>query len=183
MSDLVHPINSSVPSSKPLWRDELQALYEDLDRQVAALGPVCRLSGQCCRFAEYGHTLFVSSPEVQFLLDAERPAQRPLDRGETCPWQSQAGHCTARDARPLGCRVYYCDSSYEGAAQEISETFIARLKTLSNDHELPWNYAPLDRHLVEQPGGDRFPIGPALHDPGDFAAPLAAREGSFDHSR
>ena len=38
---------------------------------------------------------------------------RPLDQGATCPWQDSRGHCTAREARPLGCRVYYCDPAFE----------------------------------------------------------------------
>ena len=35
---------------------------------MAQLGPVCQLSGRCCRFKEYGHTLFVSTAEVRLLL-------------------------------------------------------------------------------------------------------------------
>ncbi len=41
------------------------------------LGPICQLSGRCCRFQEYGHTLFVSSLEVQFLLDHAPEPERP----------------------------------------------------------------------------------------------------------
>jgi hypothetical protein len=157
-------------------------LYSDLDRQVAALGPICRLSGRCCRFEEYGHTLFVSSPEVELLLGAGFPPQRPLDRGETCPWQSTHGHCTAREARPLGCRVYYCDQSYEPAAQELSEKFIARLKRLADAHGLPWNYAPMHHHLCQDPdetGG--LLMRPALHDRADFAAPGPQGEAMRSH--
>ncbi len=47
------------------WKRELRELYEELDREVASLGPVCALSGRCCRFLEYGHTLFVSIAEVE----------------------------------------------------------------------------------------------------------------------
>ncbi len=58
-------------AAKNAWRlseldTELRGLYEQLDSEVARLGPVCQLSGRCCRFREYGHTLFVSSLEVQF---------------------------------------------------------------------------------------------------------------------
>src|SRR5262249_3331512 len=42
------------------YRADLRALYQALDAEVSRLGPVCRLSGRCCRFQEYGHTLFVS---------------------------------------------------------------------------------------------------------------------------
>ncbi|AGA27954.1 hypothetical protein [Singulisphaera acidiphila] len=129
------------------FRSALLALYVDLDAEVARRAPVCQLSGRCCRFKEYDHTLFLSAPELSVLLaDAPAPS-RPLDEGLTCPWQDAQGRCTAREARPLGCRVYFCDPNYEGQAAELSETFLARLKRLAEDFGLPWNYAPLHQHL------------------------------------
>lgn len=135
-------------------RDALRALYDDLDGEVAQRSPVCVLSGRCCRFREYGHTLFISAPEAALLLADAPPPARALDDGETCPWQNESGHCTARDARPLGCRVYFCDPGFQNAASELSERFLARLKKLVEVQRLPWNYAPLHRHLrmAEQEG-------------------------------
>ena len=40
---------------------------------MARLGPVCQLSGRCCRFKEYGHTLFVSTAGDSALA-GQRPA-------------------------------------------------------------------------------------------------------------
>ncbi len=151
--------NQSAPASgvdrRPPFHARLQAIYAELDTEVARLAPVCRISGRCCRFREYGHTLFVSEPEVRYLLSEAPAPLRPLDEGETCPWQDGRGHCTAREARPLGCRVYFCDPSYQDAAPALSELFIARLKRMAADHDLPWNYAPLHRHLHER--SERFP--------------------------
>ncbi|MGP0063823.1 MAG: hypothetical protein ACLQGP_09525 [Isosphaeraceae bacterium] len=141
---------SGDPGDGPRHRLELRALYDQLDTEIARLGPICQLSGRCCRFREYGHTLFVSSIEIDLLLSEAPEPSRPLDRGETCPWQDALGRCTARGARPLGCRVYYCDPNYESEAPELSERFIARLKHLADRHGLPWNYAPLHRHLHER---------------------------------
>ena len=152
----------NVPCLELPARAELRALYEQLDAEVAELGPVCQLSGRCCRFREYGHTLFVSTPEVRFLLANAPEPQRPLDRGETCPWQDARGRCTARGCRPLGCRVYYCDPSYERAAHELSERYIARLKELTNNHGLTWNYAPLHRHLEEERARGTYPFRSGL---------------------
>src|SRR4051794_15527084 len=42
-------------------------LYADVDREVAAAGPVCIASGRCCRFKEYGHVLYLSSLEANVL--------------------------------------------------------------------------------------------------------------------
>lgn len=153
------PAAETAPLDPMRFCGPLRALYADLDAAVAHLGPVCALSGRCCRFAEYGHTLFVSAPEVSLLLaDAPAPA-RPLDDGETCPWQDTLGRCTARGARPLGCRVYFCDPAYQTLAPEVSETFIARLKRLAEEYDLPWNYAPLHRHLWQAYEQGRFPPG------------------------
>jgi hypothetical protein len=49
-------------------RAEVLRLYQEVDRQVAAAGPVCVASGRCCRFKEYGHTLFLSNLEADVLL-------------------------------------------------------------------------------------------------------------------
>jgi hypothetical protein len=159
MSELLRLDDPNLACTRPAWHAELAALYGDLDAQVARLGPTCELSGRCCRFREYGHTLFISAPEVEFLLAVAPPPTRPLDHGETCPWQDQARRCTARDGRPLGCRVYFCDPSYTHSGQELSEQFISRLKQLTENHRLPWNYAPLHHHLEAQRDCGGFPIG------------------------
>ena len=141
----------------PRLRDALHALYADLDDEVARLGPSCALSGRCCRFAEYGHTLFLSAAEAALLLDEAPPPPRPLDDGDTCPWQDPLGRCSARGARPLGCRVYFCDPAYQPHAPAVSEAFIARLKRLADEFDLPWRYAPLHHHLRQARDDGRFP--------------------------
>ena len=129
------------------FRARVQEVYRDLDAAVAALAPVCQVSGRCCRFVEYDHTLFVSAPEFAILLaDAPKPS-RPVDAGATCPWQDARGRCTAREARPLGCRVYFCDPGYAPHGPDLAEAAIARLKALVEEMGLPWDYAPLHRHL------------------------------------
>ncbi len=147
---MINDVAPSDPLSSQLSPDasaDLAALFRDLDADVERGGAACQLSGRCCRFAEYGHTLFLSAIEAAWLLEKAPPPARPLDRGQTCPWQSERGLCTAREARPLGCRVYYCDPSSMTVAAELSERFIARLRELTVRYNLPWNYAPLHDHL------------------------------------
>ncbi|WP_206108182.1 hypothetical protein [Paludisphaera soli] len=128
-------------------RGPLAILYKDLEGEVSEVGPVCQLSGRCCRFEEYGHTLFLSAPEAAVLIADAPPPVRPLDEGLTCPWQDLQGRCTAREARPLGCRVYYCDPVFDEHAPRLTEHFLGRLKALVDAEEWPWDYAPLHRHL------------------------------------
>jgi Fe-S-cluster containining protein len=151
-----HELIPAAGAEKPPFHAELRELYAQLDAAVARLAPVCRISGRCCRFREYGHTLFVSAAEVEYLLSEAAEPVRPLDDGDTCPWQDARGRCSARDARPLGCRVYFCDPAYQDAAPELSERFIARLKRLTERHGLDWRYAPLHRHLHERAESVRF---------------------------
>jgi hypothetical protein len=139
------------------FREPLSALHQELDAEVARLAPVCALSGRCCRFLEYGHTLFLSSLEAEMLLADAPPPSRPLDDGATCPWQDGLGRCSARSARPLGCRVYFCDPAYQPEAPRISESAIRRLKRLTESLGLDWHYAPLHLHLRRFTAEGRFP--------------------------
>ena len=147
------------------FREELRSVYRELDADVARLAPRCEISGRCCRFEEYGHTLFASAPEIALLLADAPPPSRPLDEGKTCPWQDLKGRCTARDARPMGCRVYFCDPAYQARLPEIAEASISRLKRLVDDLGLPWDYAPLHRHLRRAREEGRF------HPPGVVGEP------------
>jgi hypothetical protein len=131
--------------SAPLRRAVLE-LYREVDREVAAAGPVCVASGRCCRFKEYGHTLFLSNLEAEVLLAGAPPYDPAAVTADFCPFQ-QGNLCTAREPRPLGCRVYYCDPNYQASASVISEKYLARLKRLAEEHGTAWLYAPLHRFL------------------------------------
>src|SRR5438094_8693093 len=122
-------------------------IYAEADAAVAAAGPVCVASGRCCRFAEYGHTLFLSSLEADVLLAAAPPYEQPVTP-DFCPFQVD-NLCTAREPRPLGCRVYFCDPGYQETGREISETYLRQLKDLANESGVGWHYAPLHVFLDE----------------------------------
>jgi len=128
-------------------REGLLAIYDDLAAEIAKAAPVCDLSGRCCRFKEYNHTLFISRPEADLLLEQGLPPNSVVDEAG-CPFQIN-GLCTARDRRPLGCRVYYCDPTYAGVGEALSETYIARLKELHAETGTAWDYRPLHRFLSE----------------------------------
>jgi hypothetical protein len=132
--------------STSLRRQVLQ-LYEEVDAAVAAAGPVCAASGRCCRFKEYGHVLFVSNLEAEVLLADAPPYERPVS-ADFCPFQKD-NLCTAREPRPLGCRVYYCDPAYQETGNQITEDYLGRLKALAREYGLPWRYAALHEFLNE----------------------------------
>jgi Fe-S-cluster containining protein len=128
-------------------RDGLLEIYDDLAVNIAEAAPVCELSGRCCRFKEYGHTLFISRSEAELLLEQGLPENSVIDEA-SCPFQIN-GLCTARDRRPLGCRVYYCDPKYAGVGAGLSERYIARLKQLHDATGVRWEYRPLHHFLDE----------------------------------
>jgi Fe-S-cluster containining protein len=127
-------------------RRKVLAVYDAADRAVAEANPHCDASGRCCRFAEYGHTLFISHFEAEILLESAPPFSQPVSH-HACPFQVN-GLCTAREERPLGCRIYFCDPNYEPLMVQITEACIARLKVIAEKYdEGHWEYAPLHHFL------------------------------------
>ncbi len=131
--------------SEALRRRVLE-LYREVDRDVAAAGPVCIASGRCCRFREYGHTLFLSNLEADVLLAGAPPYDPAAVTADFCPFQKD-NLCTAREPRPLGCRIYYCDPTYQETAGRLTETYLRRLKELACEYGVEWRYAPLHQFL------------------------------------
>jgi hypothetical protein len=126
-------------------RLQVLELYKEVDRDVAAAGPVCVASGRCCRFKEYGHVLFLSSLEAATLLACAPPYEQPVSP-DFCPFQ-KGNLCTAREPRPLSCRIFYCEPNYQEKSGEITEKYLRRLKQLADAEGVPWRYAPLHQFL------------------------------------
>lgn len=130
-------------------RQQVLNLYREVDRAVHAAGPVCVASGRCCRFKEYGHVLFLSNLEADVLL-AHAPSYEAPVTPDYCPFQKD-NLCTAREPRPLACRIYYCDPNYQDTGNRITETYLGRLKELAREHDAEWHYAPLHHFLNAAP--------------------------------
>ena len=139
-------------------RRRVRELYREVDAAIAAAGPVCEASGRCCRFKEYGHVLFLSNLEAAVLLADAPPYDKPVSP-DFCPFQKDR-LCTAREPRPLGCRIYHCDPSYQEIGNQITETFLKKLKALANQHAVEWLYAPLHHFLNNAPDQPAPPDSP-----------------------
>ncbi|MFO0945838.1 MAG: hypothetical protein U1D30_07830 [Planctomycetota bacterium] len=134
-------------TSEPLER--LRETYARLDAEVAVYQPRCDASGRCCRFEEYGHTLFLSELEAELLFEPGIPLDLPITRAN-CPYQVER-FCTARERRPMGCRVYFCDPAFAEKQVELSEKYIRELKDLHVNLGRPWRYAPLHDFAATAP--------------------------------
>lgn len=129
-------------------RQRVLEVYAEAEREVAAAGPTCFASGRCCRFKEWGHVLYLSNLEAQLLLEGAAAYPTPVG-ADTCPHQRD-NLCTARDVRPLGCRIYFCDPAYQEQSHAITERALARLKALAVEYTVEWRYAPL-HHFLNHP--------------------------------
>lgn len=132
----------------------VDAIYAWVDEQVQLAAPRCEISGRCCRFREYGHRLYISGVEADRLRQTQLPESNAgrdwnlLTVREQCPYQVQ-GRCEARTARPLGCRIFFCDPNYEQRATEITEEALQRLKYVHEQYGEPWEYRELGAYFEE----------------------------------
>jgi Fe-S-cluster containining protein len=132
-------------STRPEVRDQIRALYSDLQLEIDRRRPLCVMSGRCCRFDEYGHRLFVTTAELAAFMaelgNLEPPAAKS-NGGEApggCSFQT-GRICRVHSIRPMGCRVFFCDATAAEWQQAIYERFHARLKRLHEELSIPYSY-------------------------------------------
>lgn len=116
----------------------LRAFFEETDRAIAAHGPTCWNRGECCRFGQYGHRLYVNALEVVYYLAGEY--ELPAIDADTCP-HARDGHCQARAYRPLGCRVFYCDPAAQAWQSPLTEDRLGLLRNMHESLGVPYFYA------------------------------------------
>ena len=118
---------------------EMAGFYREIDAAIAAHRPVCINRGACCKFAEFGHKLYVTDVELAYFVAGQNGAARPVIDHAACPYQID-GLCTARDHRPLGCRIFFCDPAAQGWQGPEYERFLTRLKNIGEKHGVPYRY-------------------------------------------
>lgn len=125
---------------------DLVELYADLDEDIRRAGDACRACGACCDFRTAGHRLFASTGEFALLVESAPPAAsvRPLE----CPYLN-AGRCTVRPWRPLGCRAYFCEGGARQHPEGRYERFHARIRRLHQSLWAPYAYAELTAGLSQ----------------------------------
>ena len=124
----------------------LAELYRDLDAELAERGAACEACGRCCRFAEFGHELWLTDAEVAF-LGARHGARAVCERG-VCPYLD-GGKCAAREGRALSCRTFHC-SLPRDVVEELTERYLGLVRALAARAERPLEYAELSTFLGEK---------------------------------
>jgi Fe-S-cluster containining protein len=137
---------------------ELSALYDDVDALYQ--GASCDRSTECCRFGITGREPQVTSIELALVRRALRerggqpgkkrralPLTKVSSRGPTssdaareraCPLLLSAGRCSVYEARPLGCRTFFCERAQ--LAQPVDRR--ALRETVRRLQELAVRHAP-----------------------------------------
>jgi Fe-S-cluster containining protein len=124
---------------------ELEAVYAYIAAAVESRGPACWASGRCCNFERAGHRLYVTGLEAAYTA---RRAGRGVSAAEIeaaraaggCPFQ-EGNLCGVHAARPLGCRVYFCDRSAEEWQRELTERALAMVRGIHDRHGIEYRYA------------------------------------------
>ena len=152
----------------------LERILRQADRAAIERRFKCRQCGECCRFAQFGHRLYVTAGELalMFKLAGDR-APEPIGKirsrragtqslgnrsairngsrakpASQCPHQDQA-RCLARAGRALGCRLFFCDPAANAWFCDAYEGFHQQIKLLHAAHGLPYVYAELTAALAE----------------------------------
>lgn len=126
---------------------QLRALYAEVDAVYE--GARCDSSSECCRFGLTGREPQVTSLELLLVeralaarggkLSPKRralPLSKDRERERVCPLLEQPGRCAIYDARPLGCRTFFCTRAELPGRIDRSalKRFVRTLQTLAVQH-------------------------------------------------
>ena len=133
---------------------EVAQIYDWIDRRLVSVGDLagrCDTCGRCCDFDTYDHRLYITRPELIYLkagLSVEKLQTMPSGR---CPYNIN-GKCSVYEYRFAGCRIFCCkaDADFQNS---LTEAVLKKLKSLCNEHEIPYHYRDLASALNGQSGG------------------------------
>jgi len=125
---------------------ELREIYRLAETGPASPGGVCLGGGACCKFDRAAHRLYVSTAELALLASAAPPAPDRARRGR-CPYQV-GPRCTARDRRPLGCRIFFCNAAPVRMEAEYERHHRA-IRELHHYRGFPYLYVELTSALTQ----------------------------------
>lgn len=125
----------------------LEGIYQSVDAELSSLPARCMGGGVCCKFDLAGHRLYVSTGELTFLT-ADNPPPQARSQAARCPYQL-GPRCGARQRRPLGCRVFFCDGEAAHATGKLYEDFHRQIKLAHQTYRLQYAYVELTSALAQ----------------------------------
>ncbi len=125
---------------------DIVEIYKKLDTELAGTNPGCDACGTCCHFDTFGHELYVSTIEVNYILRNVKVPPFEPDQG-ICPFLVNK-RCTIREYRTLGCRAFFCNPYYKDTLQEIYNKYYKMIKDIAVRNQIEWHYAPMIKLLT-----------------------------------
>ena len=126
----------------------LRTIHGEIAESTRAHKPLCIASGRCCRFAEFGHRLYVTGLETGWFLGRlQGDLDRTLSRMEldaavasgSCPFLRD-GLCSVHAIRPFACRTFFCDPRADAWQTELHERMHARVRALHDEFGIEYRY-------------------------------------------
>lgn len=134
--------------------ERVAEVYKWLDMQICnggAIAGACRSCGDCCDFDGFDHRLFITPPELIYLVEnmgAENIKPMPVNR---CPYNVD-GECTIYEYRFAGCRIFCCGSNPDFQSR-LSEESLKKFKSLCTEFKISYRYSDLATALDSLAGG------------------------------
>ena len=116
-------------------------IYESLDEETPLLDLTCSSCGDCCRFDTSGIRLYLSTGELAALSSLDPPVPEAPVSGR-CPYQV-GNECHARNNRPLGCRIFFCENPPGYNMEQEYERWHGAIQSLHQTHCLPYAYVDI----------------------------------------
>ena len=121
---------------------ELRELYARLSAELEPFRRHCDARGICCNFVAHGHRLYVTALEAAEMANAGVPANRALAESGSCPFLNGM-LCGVREHRALGCRMYFCDTTYDEQRNALYEKFLSAIRAIETKHGIEPSYTQI----------------------------------------
>jgi Fe-S-cluster containining protein len=86
--------------------------------------------------------LYVTDLEAAAMARPGEVADSTQSQVGLCPFQRGAG-CGVYERRALGCRTYYCDTTYQDERKQLYETALRELRAIQDRYQIAHEYQPV----------------------------------------
>lgn len=122
----------------------IETVFIRVEGEIASRQPICKTSGRCCHFEQHGHRLYTTGLETAYTVVRLQTALTPdalraaIKRGG-CPFQLDV-LCGVHTIRPVGCRVYFCDSTAQEWMEDLAERSHKWMRDIHDAHKIEYRY-------------------------------------------
>ena len=132
---------AAIPESA---RIELRALYAQLAAELEPLRRYCDARGLCCNFTAADHMLYVTALEAAEMAACPEQPDMALSADGKCPYL-RGNLCGCREHRAIGCRIYFCDRTFEEQRNALYEKCLTAAREIETRHGIEHSYTPVTK--------------------------------------